>query len=218
MIIGAAILVGATFATVAGGQKIGQFLALAGHSERTAPIEAVVGNNVLFVPENMIRRAEQRSSGEYSRLDLYMRWPELTGYSRNAADIFNGRTVPRSLIFVTVEPSTTAPDMSARYAGVYRPLLKSPGIAGPAGLQLSAFRRDTGFEKELLAHGIFADGSLYVARCLAGTDGRQALAGCERDVNIGAGLSITYRFPRELLGDWRTMEPALRDRVNALIR
>ncbi|MCP1197863.1 hypothetical protein NIM86_00385 [Notoacmeibacter sp. MSK16QG-6] len=203
---------------VGAGHRYGQTLSLGGHSDRTDPMEIVIGDNVLSVPENMIRDAQQRSPAEYASLELYLRWPDLTGYSREATAIFNSRSKSRSLIFVTIERASMSRDMSGRYASVYRPLLREPGISGPSGITLQAFRSDAGYGNELLARGSDDEGGLFVARCLAGAEGRQALAGCERDIRIGNGLSMTYRFPRKMLSQWHTMDSALKKRISSLIR
>ncbi|WP_114390486.1 hypothetical protein [Notoacmeibacter marinus] len=218
LVMAAVLLAAMTAAVLGAGHRAGQTLSLGGHSDRTQPIEIVIGNNVLSVPENMIRHEAQRRAAEYSGLELYLRWPELTGYSQGATDIFNSQSDQRALLFVTLERAAMSRDMSGRYASVYRPILREPGIAGPPGLTLRAFRPSAGYENELLASGRTLEGELYVARCLAGVQGRQAMAGCERDVHIGDGLSMTYRFPRELLGHWQTMDRALKKRISHLIR
>lgn len=216
--LGALVLGVATAMAIAAGHHFGRTLSLGGHSERIDPIEIVVGNNVLSVPENTIRHETQRRAAEYASIELYFRWPELTGYTRRDTEIFNSQTENRSVIFVTIERASMSRDMSGRYASVYRPLLREPGLAGPAGLTLRAFRPDAGYGNELLASGTDADGGIYVARCLAGSEGRQMLAGCERDIHIGNDLSMTYRFPRELLGQWQAMDAALKKRISRLIR
>ena len=45
----------------------------------------------------------------------------------------------------------------------------------------------------------------------------ESLAPCERDVFVGKELSLTYRFPRELLGEWRALDRAVVAKANAML-
>ena len=49
----------------------------------------------------------------------------------------------------------------------------------------------------------------FVARCLSGPSAEESLAPCERDIHVGDGLSLTYRFPREFLGNWQALDAAI---------
>src|SRR5262245_13439881 len=71
------------------GERIGRIIALAGHTEDTTVHEIVIGNNVLEVPANAIRFERARHDGVAERLDLYLRWPDMSGYSAAARDDFN---------------------------------------------------------------------------------------------------------------------------------
>jgi hypothetical protein len=42
-------------------------------------------------------------------------------------------------------------------------------------------------------------------------------ATCLRDLNVGKGLSMLYRFNRTRLGDWQAMDTALRNLVEGLL-
>ena len=55
----------------------------------------------------------------------------------------------------------------------------------------------------MLAVAAQPDGGAFVARCLVGESAAESLAPCERDIHVGDNLSLSYRFPTELLGDWR---------------
>ncbi|MGO4843225.1 hypothetical protein AB4144_64220, partial [Rhizobiaceae sp. 2RAB30] len=57
-----------------------------------------------------------------------------------------------------------------------------------------------------------------VARCLTGQSAEESLAPCERDIHVGGNLSLTYRFPRELLQGWRSLDAAVLATARSLIR
>ena len=58
----------------------------------------------------------------------------------------------------------------------------------------------------------------FVARCLNGESAQESLAPCERDILIGHNLSLSYRFPRELLPGWRALEAAVLATANRYLR
>ncbi len=55
----------------------------------------------------------------------------------------------------------------------------------------------------------------FVARCLSGPTAEELLAPCERDIQVGDSLSLTYRFPREFLGDWQALDAAIAAETSA---
>jgi hypothetical protein len=121
-----------------GGKWLGRSIALAGHSDDTTRREIVIGNNVLLVPANMIRFDRQRRDGVAERLDLYLRWPGLDGYSDAARDDFNHARGSRNIVFLSLEERIMSRDMSGRLEPIYAPMLKRPGKPGPGGVTLYA--------------------------------------------------------------------------------
>jgi hypothetical protein len=179
---------------------------LAGHSANTGVHEVVIGNNVLAIGENMIRYERQRHSGVHSRIDLYMKWPQMAGYSQEYREAFNYADGDPSLLFVSFEEQIMSRDMSGRFEPIYSKLIIRPGESGPAGLVIYKFTEKSGYTNELLVTGTKSDGTLFVARCPEKGD---TLASCERDILIGDNLSLAYRFPRSKLKEWRAIDSAV---------
>jgi hypothetical protein len=202
----------------AAGRWLGPAISLGGYSDDPTPREIVIGNNVLSVPANAIRFEEARHDGVAPRLDLYLRWPDLTGYSSSARDDFNNKDDRRDILFLSFEPQAMSRDMGGRFDPIYRSLVVEPGSAGENGLTLYDFRPDTGYLNEMLAVASRPKGEPFVARCLVGAPARDSLAPCQRDVLIGDELSLNYRFPRELLGDWRSLDAAVTAKARSFIR
>src|SRR5690606_7646121 len=67
-----------------GGRWIGRSIAMAGHTDDTTPRAVVISKELLAIPANMIRFEESRRDGEASKIDLYLRWPSMDGYSQDA--------------------------------------------------------------------------------------------------------------------------------------
>jgi hypothetical protein len=204
-----AILIMLSIAISIGGKWLGRSIAMAGHSDSTDVHEIVIGNNVLAIPANMIRFEGGRRDGVAARVDLYMRWPDMEGYSTETRDDFNNVGSTRRILFVSIEEQTMSRDMSGRYLPIYSSLIRQPGKPGPAGTVIYDFTEKSGYMNEVLAVAARPGADPFVARCLTGANAAESLAPCERDIHIGAHLSLTYRFPRELLGDWPALESAM---------
>jgi hypothetical protein len=199
------------------GSWIGRTIAMGGHTDSRALHEIVIGNDVLSVSANMIRFEKARRSGVAARLDIYARWPDMSGYSQEARDDFNHVDGRRKLLFLSFEQQAMSRDMSGRLDPIYRPLIEPNGTEGPAGLAIHDFRQMTGYLDEALAIGERAEGEPFVARCLTGEQAAQSLAPCERDLHVGNGLSLSYRFPVRLLAEWRWLDKAVLSLAEGMI-
>ncbi len=188
------------------GKQLGQSIAMAGHTDDTTLREIVIGNNVLSVPSNEIRFEHERLSGVTARLDTYLRWPTMTGYTDEARADFNHVNQSRNIVFVSFRERTMSRDMSGRMEPIYSSLIVKPGIAGPGETTLYGFREKSGYLNEVLAVGESGTGQPFVARCLTGNAAESSLAPCERDIHLGDNLSMTYRFPARLLRDWKSLD------------
>lgn len=199
------------------GRYAGRAIAMAGHTDDRSVAEVVIGNNVIAAPRNMIRFAAARRDGIAPKLDLYMRWPALDGYSDAARDDFNHAAGAPSIIFASLTESAMSRDMSGRYEPIYAHLTR-PSEDGPAGLQIRRFTEASGYVNEVLVVDDAEVPAPFVARCLDGPAAAQSLAPCERDVHVGDGLSLTYRFPREMLRDWRRLEASVLARIGGMLK
>jgi hypothetical protein len=202
----------------AGGRWIGPSISMGGYSDDATPREIVIGNNVLSVPANMIRFADARHDGVAARLDLYLRWPDLEGYSAAARDDFNDTGGRKDILFLSLAPQSMSHDMSGRFQPIYRSLIVEPGSAGEDGITLYDFKPESGYLNEVLAVGTRSAGEPFVARCLVGPAAGDSLAPCQRDVLVGDGLSLNYRFSRRLLADWQPLDAAVVAKARSFIR
>ena len=192
-----------------GGKWFGRSIAMAGYTDDTSIHEVVIGNNVIAVPANFIRFDQARRDGIASRLDLYLRYPEMDGYSMAARDDFNRTGSRRDIIFLSFEQQMMSRDMSGRFAPIYSALIAQPGTPGPGGTTLYGFTEKSGYLNEVLAVANRPGKDPFVARCLSGPSAAESLAPCERDIQVGDNLSLTYRFPREFLGNWQALDKAI---------
>lgn len=201
-----------------GGKFVGRAVVLAGHTEETTRYEVTVGDDVLTTPANAIRFSNARRGGRADRLELYLRWPSMEGYTGATRDDFNNVGGSRDILFLSFEPRAMSRDMSGRYDPIYRFLIEPKGRAGPAGIVFHDFATSSGYVNETLAVSQPNHGERLVARCLIGPSAADLLAPCERDIQIGKSLSLTYRFPEKLLADWPALEKAVRAAAAVMLR
>ncbi|TPJ29094.1 hypothetical protein [Mesorhizobium sp. B2-8-3] len=200
-----------------GGKWLGRSIAMAGYTDDMTVRRIVMGNNLISVPANFIRFDQARRDGIASRLDLYLRYPEMDGYSTAARDDFNHATT-RKIIFLSFEPRMMSRDMSGRFAPIYSALVEKPGTPGPGGTTVYAFTEKSGYLNEVLAVAERPGKDPFVVRCLSGPSAEESLAPCERDIQVGDDLSLTYRFPRELLANWPALDAAIAAKVASILK
>ena len=201
-----------------GGKLYGRSIAMGGHTDSSVQHEIVIGNNVIVAPENMIRFAEARRDGVARRLDLYLRWPDMSGYSKDARDDFNHVGDSRKILFLSFEEQSMSRDMSGRFAPIYDELIDKPGVSGPSGLTIYNFSGKSGYVNESLAVADRPGDDPFVARCMTGEAATGSLAPCERDIQLGDNLSLSYRFSAELLSQWPALEAAVRASAVAMLQ
>jgi hypothetical protein len=201
-----------------GGKFAGRSIAMAGHTDDPTLHEIVIGNNVIEVAANAIRFERARRDGISSRLDVYLHWPDLEGYSQAHRDDFNHKDGTRRIIFLSFEERMMSRDMSGRFQPIYASMIVKPGKPGPSGTTLFSFGEKSGYLNEVLAVAERPGEEPFVARCLSGASAEESLAPCERDIELGDNLSLSYRFPRELLGDWRAIDMAIRKKAAAMLK
>lgn len=214
---GALLLVLVSAGLSAAGLWVGRSLSMAGHTDDRTPYEIVIGNDVIVAPANAIRFDRARRNGIAARLDLYLRWPDMTGYSEEARDDFNHAGGRRNILFLSFEERMISRDMSGRYEPIYRSLIEQPGREGPGGIQFHQFRPNTGYVSEELAVAQRPGDTPFVARCLTGPSAAESLAPCERDIQVGKNLSLSYRFPAELLGQWNVLDETVRAKAALML-
>lgn len=196
---------------VIAGRQFGNAIVMAGNTDDSSLRRIAIGDETLLLPANMIRFSAARHDGPASRIDLYVHWPDMQGYSLATRDDFGDLGAKRRILFLTILPREMTRDMSGRFDPIYSHLIESEGREDRSGLVAYRFLPSSGYlDEELLVARTSASEPPFVARCLVGQENAGALAGCERDIQFGKNLELRYRFPRELLGDWKALDEAVR--------
>ncbi|MCA1366113.1 hypothetical protein I6F15_01665 [Bradyrhizobium sp. BRP14] len=211
----ALLLIALTILLSFSGRRLGEYLALAGHTASRQTYDIFIGQDHLRLPANVIRFESQRATNIVERLDLYLTWPALEGYSDQTRLLFNDLNRPENLIFLQITQSTMSRDMSGRLVPVYRHVLEDRPQAGPAGLTRYDAKPKSSYAGEVFFTAERDGRPPYVLRCLLPESPASSTnADCQRDVHMGKDLTVLYRFSSKLLPQWREID----DSVETFIR
>lgn len=211
---GVAVLAALTVAITIGGHWLGEKISLAGHTIDTKPISVTIGDDTIRLAANTIRFPSERVDGTAERVDLYLTWPQMQGYSEADRMRFDDISQSSSLIFLQMSQSTMSRDMSGRLEPIYSQLMDGAAYAGPFDLTAHRLRADAGYNGEVLLTAPRPGEPDYAVRCLLPSSPALATSGdCQRDVKVGKDLSVLYRFSSNQLGDWRAMDAAVQNFV-----
>lgn len=211
-----AVLALLTLGIFVAGSRYGAWLALGDHTENTEVFEITIGQDTVLLPANAIRFARQRSSGKTERVDLYLTWPEMAGYSAADRLRFNDVSAQPSLLFMELAQSTMSRDMSGRLKPIYAHLFEGPAQAGPYGLTLHQLRRNAGYTGEILLTAARAGKPDYAVRCiLPETPQHASSSDCQRDIHAGRDLTVLYRFSSTMLADWERIDASVQSFIEA---
>jgi hypothetical protein len=190
-------------------------IALSGLGGKPSPVNLVVAGEAMTIPANMIRFRSARRGGEVDRVDLLLHWPGLEGFSPALADDFKDSSPSAPLIYVSIAARASTLDSSTRLDAVYSRFFEGRPLAGPDGLIGKALTSDSGYGGEIVWF-LPKGPEPFVARCMAEAT-PEIPATCIRDVNIGIGLSMLYRFDLTRLADWRPLDAGLQRLVTGFL-
>lgn len=179
----------------------------AGHTDDTQQYSVVMGQNTLNISANSIRFSSQRRNGVADGIKLYLSWPEMAGYTDKTKHKFNDIGANSSLIFIDIGFSNNQVDMSSRFEPIYRNFIEGAPNPGPDGLVYYKMSAQSSYSGEILYTESITRERPFVIKCLQNKPGlSETSAGCQRDINFGQGLRLTYRFSEAKIAQWRSIE------------
>ncbi|MDP9629844.1 UNVERIFIED_ORG: hypothetical protein J2W85_001905 [Ensifer adhaerens] len=204
------LLAAITAALSLSGRWFGENLALAGHTSSLVPYDIFIGQDHLRLPANVIRFENQRATSIAERVDVYVTWPALEGYSDDNRNLFNDVSRPEALIFLQIAQSTMSRDMSGRLDPIYTQVFEGATGPGPNGLTRHAVKATSSYAGEAFFTAAREKEPPYVVRCLEPRANEASTsADCQRDIHAGKDLVVLYRFSRNLLPQWREIDNAV---------
>lgn len=195
---------------------IGDHIALGGNSKSTNRLSIIIGKDVVMLPENMVRYRAQRQVNEANKLDLYLAWPTMQGYTEALRTQFNTTPISPNIVFLTFEHRFSNLSMAQRVSAIYEKFsAKQPSwqLGQLAGFEL---KPEIGFldEEMVIAND---PGTEFAARC-SRAQTTKTLPYCITDIPVGTNLTLTYRFHRKLLPRWKQLSAKIYDKARSFIR
>jgi hypothetical protein len=165
-----------------------------------APALPIVIGDVLFrIPPAAIRQKMQRHAGMQERIDLAYLWPTLAPSAPLYGSGHDPALAAAPRLFVTIATNPMGMTPAERLKSIYPRYFAEGQISAPAGLAGMSFRPDTPYRGEELYYDPAAP-DRFLARCTG--DSGAAPGSCLSERFIGSD-TVTIRFPRTLLGEWR---------------
>lgn len=190
---------------------------LGGHSASVKPIEIMIAETTLRIPQNIIRRKTHRTSGRHSNIDLYFEWPSLAGYSVENASIFENTASLDRLIFVSLTEISPPSPPERRLEGIYRRFFIGKPWRGPDGLTGQTLDPASGYQSEDVFYAV--DGNeTFVTRCLQQNEAQKSnvLPTCLFDFQLEKNVTVNVRFHRNLLPSWRQINARMKRQILSL--
>ncbi|HEY4264987.1 MAG TPA: hypothetical protein VGM72_06690 [Micropepsaceae bacterium] len=190
--------------------------------EQPAPTDATrmialsVGTMGLRIPANYIAMASARRGGVLNELALIATLPDLQGYTLDAAPDLTANSPDSRVVNIMLESGKRVLPEQERLDRIYFVQMDdAKGKPGPYDLRQYAFRADSGYhDQDLFVGATDAGPAVFLCTKLAAD---VVSPSCMRDLPFGDGLSLSYRFKRGHLGEWRRIDKNMRVRIAAFV-
>lgn len=177
-------------------------------------VEVSVGGAKFRIPANYMQFASARKGGKQTQVALHALLPDLHGYNRAEAEAFSRNTPDSEVVYLLIREERVNLSEADRFRRIYLAYVVDPqGQEGPFGLTQYTFRDDSGYRGEDLFVAEPAAGSM-VLRC-ARFGPNSPNPSCLRDIPLGDGVALTYRFRRAHLAQWADIEDGVRRLVHS---
>jgi hypothetical protein len=154
----------------------------------------------------------QRRPGAHERVDLAFLWPSLAppgpeeGLHPMAAGALPAPTRPLDRVFITIAAAGDTLAPSERVKTIYPRYAADAADAGPDGLAVLAFRAGTPYQNEDLIYESSKPDDFLVRCTRNGAGPTPGICLYTRRIETA---DLVARFPRDWLGDWRTVKSNL---------
>lgn len=180
-------------------------------SEETQPVDVTIASVHHLIPTNYTRFAYGRRGGIQDKIELYALLPDLKPYEPDLVEAFQDASADSQVIYFDIEEQPqSALTEDNRFRKVYLKLVTDiQGDRGPYGLRHYAFEGSTAYHEEELFLRENDDGTVIMFRCYK-EKRNIASPTCRRDMELGQGLLLHYRFMRNQLGNWQDIDQGIR--------
>jgi hypothetical protein len=185
-------------------------------TDSTAAVAVTVGQAGFHIPASYLVYASTRRGGRRDELEMMALLPDLQGYSLDQAAAFASKAADSRVLNFTLREEPRGMSDEERLQSSFLPLTENrQGTSGPHGLQAYRFRPNSGYDGLELYVGGTPSGTV-ILRCQLESDDVPAPE-CESMTNVSDDLSLSYRFKRAHLDQWRDIDAGLRALTGAFM-
>jgi len=177
-------------------------------TDATRRIALSVGAVNFHIPANYLPYPSTRSGGTQQEVTLAALLPDLAGFTLGATSEFEANAADSPVIYLTLKSRIPLPEHE-RFARIYRAQVQDEyGQEGPYGLRVYEFPADSGYHNQNL---FFSQADAASAAIICDKpDPNTPSPNCLRDLPLGGGLGVSYRFKRSRLAAWRQIDKDIR--------
>lgn len=188
------------------------------------PVTFTVGGAAFTAPANYTVYPRDRRGGERDEVALYALWPTFSGYTPARRDDFTENAEDTRRIDITIAARTSLFTEGERIDVLYLPqTVDQRGQRTPYQLVKYSFRDrranvpSNGYADTELFIGETAEGEVMALFCF---DERAEIRSpeCWREYELTPTVTVTYRFKRPYLPEWRSIDAEVRAFVEGLRR
>jgi hypothetical protein len=188
-------------------------------AEQTMPTGAThivalrVHGRPFFIPANYTMFKRARRGGARATVALFAKLPQMSGYTRRDAGLFMSNATDSPIVYILIREDKFNLSATDRLDEIYLPYIADrQGKPGPFGLTQYAFRDDSGYRRNDLFVGETASGPLMLL-CVRFSPDVSSPNCLAIDRPLAHDVTLSYRFKRSRLADWRT----ILDKVEKLV-
>jgi hypothetical protein len=181
-------------------------------TDATRPVALTIGTTRFRIPSNYILLASARRGGTMQKVALVGLLPDLRGYMLTAAQELTGNAPDSRVVNLMLKAGEPVLPEQERLSRIYMAQVENPkGQPGPYGLRQYKFRADSGYHDQDLFLGQ-GDTGPVVLLCTKLTP-EIPPPSCLRDAPLTDGVSLSYRFKRAHLAQWRDIDMRIRELI-----
>lgn len=176
-------------------------------------VSLTIGNQHFRIPANYMPFPSARKGGVLTELKLKALLPDLDGYSMGDASEFASDAPDSRVLNLNLRAQAILSEQD-RMTRIYLPqVTDADGTPGPYGLTKYTFLPTSSYREEEMFVGQ-TDAGPMVLRCTKPVSDTVAPT-CLRDMPIGPGVGLSYRFKRSHLDNWRAIDKRVREMMAA---
>ena len=178
----------------------------AGVASKVFPVD-FAGQAFVISGQN-VRRIERREDGSVEQIELAVSWPQTGTALLASADAASASIGLSEAIFLTLKRGPTRVAAAARLHGIYPYYFDGGPVEADHGLKKYRFKPGSPYAGQNLYVGVLND-VWTTMRCDV-SDSEMMPAMCRREMVMWDDVTVSYRFQRGHLAEWKAMDAAVR--------